>query len=106
VIREEWTDADGRQGMSVTSYAEAAGLWHQTYVDDQGTLLRVTGRAVDGGLVLLGLTPLPGGGNLTHRISYQPTGDGSGSVRQLWQTSRDDGRTWSTMFEGIYRKKM
>jgi hypothetical protein len=105
VIQEEWTDADGRRGMSMTSYAGAAGLWHQTYVDDQGTLLRIAGRATDGKVVLLGVTPLPRGGNLTHRISYQPAGDASGGVRQLWQTSRDDGRTWSTLFEGIYRKR-
>ena len=105
VIQEEWTDVDGRRGMSVTSYAGAAGLWQQTYVDDQGTLLRVAGQVTDGKAVLLGVSPLPQGGSLTHRISYQPSGDGSGSVRQLWQTSRDDGRTWSTLFEGIYRRK-
>jgi hypothetical protein len=104
-IQEEWTDTDGRRGMSVTSYAGAAGLWQQTYVDDQGTLLRVAGQVVDGAVVLLGVSQLREGGSVTHRISYRPSGDGSGSVRQLWQTSRDDGRTWSTLFEGIYRRR-
>ena len=36
------------------------------------------------------------------RISWTPNADGS--VRQLWETSKDDGRTWITSFDGLYRR--
>ena len=35
------------------------------------------------------------------RITWTVDGDG---VRQLWETSKDDGSTWSTAFDGRYRR--
>jgi hypothetical protein len=37
------------------------------------------------------------------RITWAPQADGS--VRQLWESSKDGGRTWSTAFDGKYVKK-
>ena len=36
------------------------------------------------------------------RITWTPNADGS--VRQRWETSTDDGKTWTVAFDGIYRK--
>ena len=38
-----------------------------------------------------------------NRITWTPSPDGS--VRQHWETSTDSGETWTTAFDGIYRKK-
>ena len=35
------------------------------------------------------------------RITWTPNADGS--VRQHWETSTDDGKTWKTSFDGLYR---
>ena len=35
------------------------------------------------------------------RITWTREGDG---VRQLWETSKDDGETWETAFDGRYRE--
>jgi len=36
------------------------------------------------------------------RITWTQNADGS--VRQHWETSDDDGKTWANAFDGIYRK--
>jgi len=34
-----------------------------------------------------------------HQISWEKKG---GNVRQLWQASRNDGKTWTVLFDGLY----
>ena len=36
------------------------------------------------------------------RITWTPEGD---EVRQVWETSADDGQTWTTAFDGLYRRR-
>jgi len=43
-----------------------------------------------------------GGVTITDRITFTPRADGT--VRQFWQASRDGGTTWTTSFDGIYRR--
>jgi hypothetical protein len=43
------------------------------------------------------------GQQVMQRISWTPGPDGS--VRQLWETSADGGKTWETAFDGKYVKK-
>jgi hypothetical protein len=52
-------------------------------------------------MVLSGQRPGRDGGMVTNRISWTPAADGS--VRQLWEISRD-GETWETVFDGHYVK--
>ena len=39
---------------------------------------------------------------LEARLKLEPNADGT--VRQLWETSSDDGKTWAASFDGLYRK--
>jgi hypothetical protein len=39
---------------------------------------------------------------LLQRITWTPEQDG---VRQHWQSSADDGATWTTVFDGHYRPR-
>jgi len=39
---------------------------------------------------------------VTHRISWTPNEDGT--VRQLWEVSKDSGDSWSILFDGLYEK--
>ena len=50
----------------------------------------------DGAMVLEGIDA-----DARHRITWIRDGD---DVRQLWETSRDDGETWETAFDGRYRR--
>ena len=102
-LQENWQGA-GEGGISGTSfniYDQATGRWHQTWVDDSGTLLLLDGGLNDGVMVLSGQRPTRDGSGMTqHRISWTPNADGS--VRQLWEASKDEGGSWTVLFDGLY----
>ena len=100
-LQEHWVASDGSKGTSLSSYDASTRLWRQTYVDDTGQVLVLEGEFKDGRMVLQGEKTLQKKGAL-QRISWQPVGD---KVRQRWDISQDDGRTWSLLFEGVYTRK-
>jgi hypothetical protein len=105
-LHESWqgTGEGGISGGSYNIYDQASGRWHQTWVDAAGTLLQLDGGLVDGNMVLSGQRPAPDGKGVTlHRITWTPNEDGS--VRQLWEASRNDGNSWSVLFDGLYAKR-
>jgi hypothetical protein len=104
-LQENWQGA-GEGGISGTSfniYDQSTGRWHQTWVDSSGTLLLLDGGLVDGVMVLSGQRPArDGSSEVQHRISWTPNPDGS--VRQLWEASKDDGGSWAVLFDGMYTR--
>jgi hypothetical protein len=103
VLQENWKGSGpgGISGTSFNLYDQATGRWHQTWVDSSGTLLLLDGGLVDGVMVLRGTRPTrDGDGSVLHRISWTPNPDGS--VRQLWEASKDDGESWTALFDGLY----
>jgi len=101
-IKEEWTGSRGSIGTSYNTWDAASRRWHQTWVDDQGTLLLLDGGLEDGKMVLSGERTGPNGGVVRHRLTWQPLE--GGTVRQLWESSSDDGATWKTVFDGTYHR--
>ena len=102
VLMEEWTGASQSRGKSWNIYNRATGQWHQSWVDNSGLLLQLDGGLQDGSMVLEGSLTGPRGESL-QKITWTPRDDGS--VRQHWTSSQDGGATWTTAFDGIYRKK-
>ena len=102
-LRESWTGARGSVGTSYNAYDRQRGRWHQTWVDNRGTVLRLDGGFDGGRMVLSGETRDTAGARLLNRITWQETAPGE--VRQLWETSADGGATWRAVFDGRYRKR-
>ena len=100
VILENWRGARGANGTSVNVYDASRGLWHQTWVDDQGGLLQLEGHAADGRMVLEGQQTRREGGPSRERITWEKKS--ADRVRQLWESSTDDGKTWKVLFDGLY----
>jgi hypothetical protein len=97
-LSESWRGAKGGMGFSYSAYDKERKAWHQTWVDRDGTVLLLDGGVKDGRMVLSGPT-----GATQNRVSWEPRRDGS--VRQHWETSADQGKTWQTVFDGLYRKQ-
>jgi len=104
VLLEQWTAASGGRGTSLNYYDRRTRSWHQAWIDDRGGSLRLTGGFQDGRMVMQ-TEPVPDakGDPAVHRITWSAEADGS--VRQLWETSKDEGKAWSTVFDGRYVKK-
>ena len=99
-LREEWTSARGNTGTSLNAWDGEARLWRQTWVDDGGDVLLLAGGLQGGKMVLEGETAEAGGKKTRQRITWTPLS--GGSVRQLWDSSADGGRTWKVVFDGTY----
>jgi len=103
-LAEHWTSAQGGfAGSSLNGWDASRQRWHQTWVDNSGTLLSLDGGLVDGRMVLTGPGLGPKGEAVTNRISWEKLPDGR--VRQTWTVSSDGGATWTTAFDGTYTKR-
>ena len=102
-LHESWQGAGGLQGNSINYYDAARGVWHQTWIDAAGNSLVLEGKFENRAMRLEGTRPgsAPGTTDL-HRITWTPLPDRN--VRQLWETSSDNGKTWSEAFDGLYTR--
>ena len=101
-LQERWRGNGGFSGTSLNTWSRDTRQWHQHWIDNQGGLLRLAGGLEGKSMVLSGAQPHPGraGATQRHRITWTPLPDGA--VRQWWQSSDDDGATWTTAFDGRY----
>ena len=97
-ILEEYSTPSGYLGKSLNIYDKATKQWHQTWTDSQGTLLQLSGKLVGNEMILTG----KGAKNQLNKITWTP--NNNGTVRQHWQVSKDQGETWNTVFDGLYKK--
>jgi hypothetical protein len=92
---------DGRpgidlQGMSLSAYDEAARMWRQTWVDNQGNYLAFAGTLADGVMDLRGKRN-------GEPVRMQWRDIRSDALTWFWQRSVD-GETWMTLWELHYRR--
>jgi hypothetical protein len=104
VIHEEWMGAGGGKGESFNIWSRADRMWHQSWVSDAGVLLLLTGELKDGAMVLEGDSK-QGGETVKNRITWSRVDDDPDRVRQHWTISKDGGATWTTAFDGIYKRR-
>jgi hypothetical protein len=99
-LPEQWTGGGGVSGKSLNIYSSGERRWHQTWVDNSGVLLLLAGGFVGRSMVLSMSGPSAGDPKVTQtqRITWTPGADGS--VRRLWESSIDAGRSWIVRFDG------
>lgn len=102
VLHERYDTGKGYRGESLNTYDPGSRRWHQTWVDNQGTLLQLDGGLRGSSMVLEGETRDTAGVVTKHRITWTPHADGS--VRQHWESADTAGR-WSTAFDGKYTRQ-
>jgi hypothetical protein len=104
VLTESYDGSGGYHGESFNIFDASRGVWHQTWVDNGGTLLRLEG-GLEGDRMILGGETVGADGTVTrHRISWSRVDGDPDRVRQLWESSSDAGETWSVTFDGEYRR--
>jgi hypothetical protein len=92
-ITEEWSGADGLVGRSVTGFDAARRLWHQTWVDSEGSVLVSEGGMHDGHMRLS-----------SPRDRQTWTVQPDGTIQQVWERSKDGGKTWAVVMDLRYRR--
>lgn len=103
IVHEHWIGSKGGTGQSFNFYDRIDRKWHQIWIDNNGMVLRLSGDYAGGKLSYAGETLRRNGTRILHRLSFTKNVDGT--VRQFWESSTDEGRSWSTAFDGVYRRK-
>jgi tetratricopeptide (TPR) repeat protein len=102
-LLEQWESATGSLGKSFNYYDPGEDHWRQIWISDSGSFVEFTGKARDGGIFYKAETTNPADGSVTlHRFDFTQLDDGV--VRQFWQTSSDNGETWTTIWDGRYSR--
>lgn len=102
VLIENWISQTGGTGMSINYFDPVNRQWVQNWVG-LNLLMDLRGGLVDGSMILEGTVHYYRAGNTTPmRGTWTPLPDGR--VRQHFEHSIDDGATWTTWFDGYYRK--
>jgi hypothetical protein len=107
-VVERWKDVDGGLGESLFYHPPGTATWKQVWVTDRATSLggakekQLVARLPGGGLRFQGELPPPGGKTLLDRTTLEPLPEGR--VRQRIEVSRDQGKTWTTVFDAEYQR--
>lgn len=105
IIQENWFSSKGNYtGTSYNFYNKNICKWQQIWVDNQGGNLNLTGSKKDNQMILESevLTGTKGE-KIINRITWTDNSDGT--VRQNWEVSNDNGRSWMSIFDGLYQRK-
>jgi len=101
-LLEEYSTPSGYLGKSLNSYDKNTGKWHQNWTDNSGLLLSLQGGLVGKSMVMTGMTLGDNSMQIINKLTWTPLENGT--VRQFWQTSKDNGATWQVAFDGLYTK--
>lgn len=106
-LLESWVDGNGVPGHSINFYDPHADRWKQTWVGGGGLILEFVevDEADYGGASMrfVATTHDAQGTASLQRMSFWVNDDSS--VRQLFESSSDEGATWTTSFDGRYVRK-
>jgi len=99
-VFEEYRDLGGTVGRSI-NFRSSNGQWHQTYVDNRGGRISLTGDLQSPGVMRMDTQP---GATVFERWSWIANADGS--VRQVGEATQNGGTTFATPhWDGRYTRR-
>lgn len=102
IVSENWENVGGGVGKSYNFYNPSTKKWHQSYMDNVGSNWMMDGELKEGVLRYEGIIFTPTGKTLVHMTFYNL---GPDKVRQTAETSTDEGKTWTPVWDGMYVRK-
>ncbi|MBW3553557.1 MAG: hypothetical protein KY466_08605 [Gemmatimonadetes bacterium] len=103
-LMESWTAARGGVGRSLNFYDPQRRTWRQVWVDAFGSVLDYReGEFRDGAMRFRGITIQPAGDTTLQKLTFHHVA--TDTVRQVFESSKDRGATWSMDWEGIYVRR-
>ena len=99
-ILEHWTSAGGGHGTSLNFYDRRTKTWSQAWIDEGGNALHLAARSPTARWCWRASRGQTDAGIDVQRITWSKNADGT--VRQVWESSTDGGKTWTVAFDGLY----
>ncbi len=103
-IHENYTTQGNYAGQSINFYDPIDKLWHQHWVGSSGDTYNYVEIDRGPGMLQFQSEFMTFQGQITlSRLTFTLNDDGT--VRQLFESSTDNGETWTPAFDGLYKKK-
>ena len=103
-IHENYTTQRNYAGQSINFYSPVDSKWHQHWVGSSGDAEHYLETKREWGLLQFVSDFMTPRGTVTlSRLTFTLNEDGT--VRQLFESSTDDGKTWTAAFDGLYKRK-
>jgi hypothetical protein len=99
-VLEEWTGARGGTGKSLNFYDYNRNTWRQVWVGTGGGSLDYSGNFHDNAMHFEGWNLAKDGKRVLQKLTF--TKISQDTVRQTFEASKDDGKTWAVTFDGRY----
>ena len=101
-LLENWTDMRGGSGKSLNTYKRRTRQWQQYWIGSGGQTVEYKGGMVGDKMVMTADTMDMQGRLILMRGIWTPNADGT--VTQVFESSTDQGLTWTVNFNGTYRR--
>ena len=102
VLIERWRGVGpAGEGLGVIGYRPASRTWHRDFIDQGRVALSFDGQREGAAMVMTGKEYQPDVVRM-HRVTWTPRSNGS--VEERWQTSTDEGRSWSMHVYGVLER--
>ena len=106
VVMEHWTSTGGGTGSSFNMFDASRDAWFQTWVDAAGGWHEYRGAPdKEGNMRLQGETPGAPGQPARVPTKLSLLRLGPDSIRQLAEISLDGGKTWTTSYDLVYKRR-
>ena len=102
-VLENWRDGFGNEGKSINFYDTADKKWHQYWMGSNGVPLRYSGVYRAGAIRYEGEPTVTNGVKTLSRLTFFKLDENT--VRQLAESSTDDGKTWKVGYDFKYVRK-
>lgn len=99
-LREVYEQNDGLHGESISAYDASRGRWHQSWVTNRGSLLLFDARFDGNSMIFTAPEKQRDGSTATMRVRWWREGL---TLRERAERSRDDGATWTPLFDIVFR---
>jgi hypothetical protein len=100
VVHEDYRQNDGLHGESYSLYDSARGVWHQSWVTNRGELLLLDGGIQGDRMVFTGAQKAKDGKpSLLRGVWYRQ----GANVRETATRSTDGGKTWTPVFDIVFK---
>lgn len=99
-ILEEYEQADGLSGRSISAYDPHRGGWHQSWFTNRGATLLLDGRLENGEMRLNAVEHLDANKERQTRALWKAE---AGGVRETAVRSVDGGKNWDSWFDLMFR---
>jgi hypothetical protein len=105
ILRENWKSVvSSHTGSSYNFYDRIAKKWKHVWIGSDGVTLEVKGEFKDRKMAMTGDEYRDEKGNrIINKITWYVNNDGT--IRQVWEQSKDGGQAFSTQFDGLYRRR-